>query len=224
MGRCIVALILLGFGAECAFASLSFVPTRGGLTGSDSFSIGTVGADGTTEPSSGFTFATVDGNPITFSDTGASGFTVVQESNEWSGNFANNDLLLWTSGDAVPTTISFGSAVLGVGLQIQPDAFGTPFTASITAFNGATILGSFFPTGSSTSANDNSALFIGVADTTADITSIVINITSPAGVDYAFNELTFSSATPEPSSFALLACGAILLTIVSIRRSRRIAG
>jgi len=45
-----------------------------------------------------------------------------------------------------------------------------------------------------------------------DVSYITVNIASPSGTDYAFNELTFGAAAgtsaPEPSSLALVLCGA----------------
>jgi len=189
------------------------VVSRAELSGSDSLFMSVIGPDGTTEPSSGFTVDTTHSNPVTISDTGTDGFMVLQESNDWSGNFANNDLVLWTTGDAVATTLLFGAPVAGVGMQIQPNFFGSSFTASISAFNVFnTLLGSFTEGGTSNTDNDNSAIFIGVLDSTADVSYITVNIASPSGTDYAFNELTFGAAAgtsaPEPSSLALVLCGA----------------
>lgn len=222
-----IAFLTLGI-AQSSFASVTFVSTRSGLSGSDSLSIGAIGPDGTTEVS-GFVANTVDSNTVTFTDAGANGFSVLQEGNEWSGNFAPLDLILWTGNintgnpDAVPVTMTFGSAVAGVGLQIQPDQFGTTFTASIDAFNAGNVdIGSFTENGSSTSANDNSAIFIGVLSDSANIASITINITSPTGLDFAFNELTFGAAlaTPEPSSLALCLCAAALFPAIVFKRRR----
>jgi hypothetical protein len=227
-----LAVLFVAVTVQSAFGSLSFVSTRGGLSGSDSLFISTIGPDGTGEPSAGFVVDTTNSNAVTISDTGGDGFTVLQEGNDWSGNFANNDLVLWTNGDAVPTTLAFGTPVLGVGMQIEPDCFspgcaaGTGnFTASISAFDSShTLLGSFTENGVSNDNNDNSAIFIGVLSTASNVASIAINITAPAGMDYAFNELTFSSTTttPEPSSLALLLCGAGIFAVIVWKRRRAI--
>ena len=224
----------LAVGAQSAFGSLSFITSRGGLSGSDSLFISSIGPDGTTEPSAGFVVDTTNGNPVTISDSGTSGFTVLQEGNDWLGNFANNDFVLWTTGDAVPTTLAFGTSVAGVGMQIQPNCFspdcqgGTgDFTASISAFDSSSsLLGSFTEDGVSNANNDNSAIFIGVLSSSANVASITINITSPTGQDYAFNELTFgaaSSGVPEPSSLAMVLCGAALVAAIMSKRRGQIA-
>lgn len=112
-------------------------------------------------------------------------------------------------------------------MQIGAGPFG-PFTASITAFDAlSTNLGSFSEAGNETTAEDNSSPFLGVLSTSANIKSIVINIIIPAGVDdFAFNELTFgapsSSSVPEPSSLALILCGAGLFTAIGWKRRHRV--
>ena len=224
-----IALLLtsVGFCISAPLASGSvFVSSRLGLTGSDSLLMSAFGPSGTTF-ASGTSANTADLNTVTVTDSGSFGFSVLQQNDQWSGNFANGDFLLWTGNintldvDAVPVTLTFGSAVAGVGLQIQPDTFGGSFTASIDAFNASDVnIGSFTSTGFSTSANDNSALFLGVLSSTSDIKKITVNIISPPGVDFAFNELTFADV-PEPASLFLLGAG--MLPVFSRRRSGRIA-
>jgi len=64
----------------------------------------------------------------------------------WFGNFAPGDNLLWTAtplgAGAGPITLGFSSAVSGAGLQVQTDIY-MAFTATIDAYDGATLLGSF---------------------------------------------------------------------------------
>ena len=219
---------VLCIATPCASGSV-FVSSRLGLSGSDSLLMSAFGPSGTTL-ASGTSANTANLNTVTVTDSGSFGFSVLQQNDQWSGNFANGDFLLWTGNintldfDTVPVTLTFGSAVAGVGLQIQPDTFGGSFTASIAAFNASNVnIGSFTSTGFSTSAGDNSALFLGVLSSAADIKKITINITSPAGVDFAFNELTFADV-PEPASTSLFLLGAAILPALSRRRrSGRIA-
>lgn len=70
----------------------------------------------------------------------------------WNGDFLlGQDLLTntnWNSPFAV--TISFSTPVFGAGLQIEPGQvqdLPAPFTATVTAFDGATVLGQFSTTG-----------------------------------------------------------------------------
>ena len=210
-----------------AHAATFLVTLRSGLSGSDSLAISAIGGD-QTAVSNGFSVLTLGGNTVTFSNTAADGFTVLQQSNDWSGNFAANDLVLWDNGDAGPVTLGFSTAVGGIGLQIQPNGLPpqvTSFTASIQAFNSSHIsLGSFSESGNSTDAANNSAIFLGIQSTAADIASIQINITSPAGIDFAFNELTFGApaglTVPEPSSWLLLLAG-VGLSPALLRKLRR---
>ena len=218
-----VSLLIAAVAVQSSFASVALITTRAGLSGSDSLLISTIGLDGTTQ-SSGFSAGTALSNTVTFTG-GADGFTVLTEgpSGEWSGNFANNELILWTSGDAVPVTMSFSSLVAGVGMQIQPDEFTTGFTASIDAYDsGNNDIGSFTETGNSTLLNNGSAMFLGVLSTSTNIKKITINITSPTGLDYAFDSLTFGapvSGVPEPSTFFLFLAAAGLWS--SARTFRR---
>ncbi len=227
---CKTSLVLLTIAIHSSFAGVILVTSSGSLSGSDTFLISAIGSDGSTAPN-GVTANTTGGNAVTFTDSGSFGFSVLQQGNEWSGNFANNDLLLWTGNittldaDAVPVTMTFGAAVGGVGTQIQPNNFGIGFTASIDVFDALNNnIGSFTENGNSTPAGDGSAIFIGVLSTSANIKSITINITSP-GVDFAFNKLIFgapatSPSVPEPSSLLLILGGAALLPVVAAKRRR----
>src|ERR1051326_4063188 len=222
-------LTLLTFSISIPFApaSILLVNSRGALSGSDSLPISTFGPEGTLAVS-GTTVSTVNFNAVTVTG-GGNGFSVLQQNDFWPGNFANAALVLWTGNintldaDAGQVIFTFSAPVSGVGLQIQPDAFNTSFTASIDAFDSTnTNLGSFTENGTSTSANDNSAIFIGVVSTSADIKAIAINITSPSGLDFAFNDLTFGTAAgvPEPVSSTLLLIGSGMLTVFALRRAR----
>src|SRR5262249_32538144 len=55
------------------------------------------------------------------------------------------------------------------------------FTAQIQAFHGNQLLGTFSENGPLTTSADNSAIFLGVADTAAEITSVVYSINGAGG-------------------------------------------
>jgi hypothetical protein len=119
----------------------------------------------------------------------------------WFGNFTIGDHLL-TSNQAnyFPLTIAFGSPIFGAGTNIQLDAPG-PFTATIEAFAGNKSLGMFTEDGVSNNNEDGSAIFIGVKDTTDEITSVVLGILNPPAIssDFAINSLEINaSSVPEP--------------------------
>jgi hypothetical protein len=95
----------------------------------------------------------------------------------FDGGFAPGDILLSTY--LVPLTISFNAPVQSVGAQIQDGNIEDRFTAEILAFSGPTLLAVFTASGFSGDLGDNSNIFLGVQDTTADITSITyLNFTS----------------------------------------------
>jgi hypothetical protein len=225
-----LTLLLVSVAVQSSFASLILVTSRGSLSGSDSLAISSIAPDGTVMMS-GFMAMTTAHNVVSVSDIGGNGMSILQEGNEWSGNFAPNDALLWTGNiitgnpDSGPVTLAFATAVGGVGMQIQPDQIPSKFMASITAFDsGNNNLGSFTEMGMSTAANDGSAIFLGVQSSSSNISRILINITMPSGIDFAFNRLTFGApimvTAPEPTSLALLLCGALLFPAIVSKRRR----
>ncbi len=92
---------------------------------------------------------------MTVTSVGAS-LTPNQQNSGWSGNFAPGTALLWTASAGPDITLTFAQPVYGAGAQIQADYFGA-FTAEVIV-NGTQ---HFTETGNSTSAGDNSAIFIG---------------------------------------------------------------
>lgn len=139
----------------------------------------------------------------------------------WFGNFAPGDHLLYTGAafgtGSGPMTTVFSRPVSGVGAQYMNDDYG-PFTAQISLYNGATLLGSFTEPGVSDGAADNSAIFLGAIDLSgADITSAVFSVVGSG--DFAINQLSLREGplapVPEPMSVLLLitllafACGVV---------------
>jgi hypothetical protein len=135
----------------------------------------------------------------------------------WAGNFANGAPLLWTRGVGPDITLSFAAPVYGAGAQFQADIFG-PFTAEVIGIGGS-VLGTFTENGTSNSAGDDSAIFIGILSDTADISSIVFHQTG--GNDFAIGNVALNTsdtpaAVPEPASLSLLGLG--LIGFISTRR------
>jgi hypothetical protein len=151
------------------------------------------------------------GLDATASTTDPAGLFRLDEGTGWLGNFSPGDRLL-TSNTAnyFPLTVIFATPVFGAGANIQLDQH-VPFTAFIEAFNGGTSLGIFTEDGVSNANDDGSAIFIGVRDPNAEITSVVFGLTTPTDSDFAINALRINTnGVPEPSSFYLL-FGALLL-------------
>ncbi len=145
----------------------------------------------------------------------------------WFGNFAPGDGLLWTD-DNGPVTLSLSSPVNAIGTQIMTDFFG-PFTAEIQIYDGGTLLGSFTEGGVSADTEDNSAIFIGMVDSTGpDITSAVFSVTACTEncADFTINDVSLSSVSsvPEPGTFALWSLGLASLMVVTWWRRRSSSG
>jgi hypothetical protein len=149
------------------------------------------------------------GLDATASTTDPAGLLRLNEGTGWVGNFSPGDRLLTSNTAAYfPLTVMFATPVFGAGANIQLDQH-APFTAFIEAFSGATSLGIFTEDGFSNGNEDGSAIFIGVRDPNAEITSVVFGLTTPTDSDFAINALRITEV-PEPSSFYLLS-GALFL-------------
>src|SRR5262249_16378721 len=139
-----------------------------------------------------FTILSTAGTSITVSKTQAGNFNVTtqlsappyQGNGSWNGNFAEGDSVLFTTpGDDKALnaiTLDCGwTPVAAGGAQIQPNSRARPFnfTAQVDAFDAAgQRLVSFTEKGSVTDAADNSAIFIGISSTSANISRIALSI------------------------------------------------
>jgi hypothetical protein len=222
LGLCIIA----GYGAS-AHASVVQVTSRSDLSG-PTFDFGSFGAPGTfiSTPES------EPGGPGAVTVASSSGSLYVkQEGTDWNGNFAvGNNLLAQADDDRSDSfVISFaGAPVYGVGTQIQPASqYYGPFTAEMELFGtGGADLGTVTADGTSTTAQDNSAPFIG-ATSTMPIAYVEFLVSTgypgfPTEGDLAINELSFSDtppvSVPEPGTEFLL--GSALLGIAAAKRFR----
>ena len=117
----------------------------------------------------------------------------------FDGDFAPGDIVVM-SGPPGPLTIYFNTPVRTAGAQIQTNQIGDHFTAEIRAFNGSTLLGSFTENGFSGDVADNSNIFLGVQDATAEITSIEFRTFSTtdggAAAAVAINQMTIDGPPP----------------------------
>jgi hypothetical protein len=95
----------------------------------------------------------------------------------WRGNFMLGDALLFTTVPSIgPVSITFDRPVSGAGAQVQPAAY-CKFRATIKAFDvDNNQIASFTVYGTSTPAQNNTAIFLGVLDSTPTIKRIEFSV------------------------------------------------
>jgi hypothetical protein len=222
----LMGLALLGIAVPSQSQAISEVTTRAGIMQNDYTDWGQLGLPYTEVASGSTARSFVYGVVTTFSQPGNLNFERVDQSptGGWSGNFATGDHLLWNWWNWNYTgtiTLTFNKGLLAVGAQIEGDTYGT-FGATIQAFNKLGVsLGSFSEDGYSAGGDGNSAIFLGVSDTSADIFKIVytVNVNGVA-TDFAINQLAMRTSTvPLPPSVLLLGSG--LLGLLGLRRFRK---
>lgn len=211
-----LALITAVLGATVpATAASTLITSRPALGGNDTVDWGQLGPAFTSVgPSANVVSA--GGVNINVSED-RPGFERRDQGNGWSGNFASGDALLWSTGHG-PATLTFGTNVSAAGFQIQDDYFGA-FTATISAYDSSNnLLGTFNEAGVSTSNSDNSAIFIGIKDTSADIAKIVVNADRN---DFAINKMDIAT-NPVPEASSILGLGSLVsLSGLFLMRRRR---
>jgi hypothetical protein len=235
-------VLLAGCCMACAplFAGPVLVTTPGALGSNDSTSWAQLGGDQTvlTGP---FTATSAQSVGVTgnfdISPTDNTGLVAVvcpaSPSCSWGptsvGMIAGDtDLFAFDNGTNLgtgPIDLSLATALLGAGAWLEGDTLGA-YTASIQAFNGSNSLGAAL-TETSDSAGD--PIFIGILDSTADVTKVEFSLTDCAGCsnngDFAIDTLLMTdavSATPEPSTILLLGSGLAGLAWTRRRRSSNI--
>lgn len=177
-------------------------------------------------------------NPTSSTSVGGLGYTVSQSgagslvrldqgSSGWMGNFGGAETLLYTGGTNGPISISFATGVTGVGAQIQSDFFGA-YGAKLEAFGaGSNSLGSFTFSGISSSAGDDSAIFIGLLSNTTDIFGVtfsLVNAPSNTVTQFAIGNVALvTTPIPEPEIYAMMSIGLGLLGWVGRRRKQQAA-
>jgi hypothetical protein len=219
--------LLLGT-AERAQAGLVLVIDRAALGANDTIDWGQLGGTGTSVASPA---TALSAGMLTFHVSQPGGnFERRDQGNGWNGNFAPGAHLLWTenfnTGGGGPMTL-IGPGVSAIGTQIMADFFGA-FVARISAFDsGGNLLGSFTEAGNSTSAGNNSAIFIGVRSDSTEIARIVLSLDSAVSNvnDFTINTVSLDSrapqVAPEPSTISLALIGSVVGIGYAWRKRRR---
>ncbi len=189
----IISLALFGilYPVSQSSAAPVVVTSRAALAGNDFIDWGLFGPTSTTvtDPSN------INSNngviTATVSMPSGNDFLRVDQGSGWGGNFAAGDRLLWTNIDNGPMVISFDKPVSAAGAQIQADFYGA-FTATINVYDASNnLIGTFNFNGNSNGNADNSAIFLGAADTSPTIKRIEYSVVSSAtpNDDFAVNQL-----------------------------------
>jgi hypothetical protein len=189
--------VLFGCGFISEAHAITFVTDRSALGADDSVDWSSLGADKTSVPTP-LSVTSANGLDVTVNIPGS----IVERRTQgasWAGNFAMGDALLWTKSNPGPLSFAFYNPVSGVGTQIQHNAHSF-FTATIEAFNSSNIsLGSFSLNGNGSRSGDNSAIFIGLLNTSNDIAKVTFNVSGSRFSDFAINQLSLKTSTPIPT-------------------------
>jgi hypothetical protein len=177
--------------------SYSLITSRTALAGTDAIDWG---SQGTSLKANPFTIQSMAGVSVSVSKAQSGRFSIYQQSNGFTGNFAPGDFLLHTSftqpNQVNPITLDFGAtAVAAGGAQIQTLVNGT-FTAEVQAFDAKGVsLASFTEVGNSTTAADNSAIFIGISSDNLTIHKIALSVTAaPKKANFFINKFDFRTS------------------------------
>jgi hypothetical protein len=191
------------------------------------------GAPGTTvgSPGSG---TTSNGVPFTISDTGNAGFVQNCEdktracapaADTWVGEFALDEDVLFNNGASSPVTINFATAITSLSnFQAEPDN-GGPFTETLDAFNGTTLVASdsaAWVNGGGGPPGEGTIPQLSV-DFAGGITSVTISTTNDSSGFAVGGIVSANNTIPEPSTWALAIIGLAGLGFARCRGSRGIA-
>jgi len=219
----LITLLVGTFATGPANAGLIQVGTRAAIGADLTVNWGLFGPAGTVLSC----FCSQTAGPIDVHINGSSGeLDRFDEGTDYTGNFAKGDQLLSQPFLSDIMTVGFSAPIFGFGTQIQPLGYTGAFTAYITVLLNDGPNQTFTVTGNSTTAEDNSAPFIGLTSSVADITAIqflvdIGNANFPKEGALAINQMDVdvAHAVPEPLTFSLFGAG--LAGLAVMRRRKR---
>ena len=141
--------------------------------------------------------------------TPSGAFYTDQQGDPWKGNFSAGDLLIGTGQfDATPAgsiSVTFATPVSAVGAQMGYNVITSkpfPFAAGIRVYDSANnLMATFTLPGVMDNTADNSAVFIGVKDSTgpniARVEFFTTTTTGPFPGSFAINQLRLLDSPPE---------------------------
>ena len=194
-------------------ASASQVLLRADLHGTDFIDWGSLGFDGTPVGS----LAAISTHLGLDADVSlvAGVLTRQNQGTSWFGNFAPGAKLL-SAGRVTPKgpiSINFATGLSAIGAQIETRAYSPPdFDGVIAVYDEFDmLLETHTRSGVSVDFADDSAIFLGVARSTADIFRVDFNIGVPL-LEFSINQVDLIAGValptvPEPSGLPLLALG-----------------
>jgi hypothetical protein len=96
----------------------------------------------------------------------------------WNGNFTSGDALIYSSNQRY-IVFKFKNKVKSVGFQIQSGVLGS-FSCGFQVFDSSDcIVGQTTASGTSSTANDGSALFVGINNSNTCIEKVVVRLDPP---------------------------------------------
>jgi PEP-CTERM motif len=230
MSRVGLLTVLVALALTAAFplganaGTITTFTSLGAFPGNDSLDWGQLGPEFTVVAAP-FSATSVGGLTIHVTQPGNGSFERRDGMTSFSGSFPSGDHLIWNQDNSGEMDFS-QTPIAGFGTSISTDAGGT-FTATLKAFDGATLLGSLTVSGDAI-AGGPLPPFAGITDSVAEITSIVItaNASAPVGTNNGFliDSLSLLTApvpvpVPEPATWLLLSSA--LLGFAVVRRRNR---
>lgn len=209
----LLVFALFSWGAHAGV--ITPVGTRAGLGANDLLNWG-VAADDSSLVASPYSVISVGGLTVTAALTGDLAI-YQQNGGTFLGNFTDGEILLDSAFNDGPITLSFGSAIRGVGFNIQRNDFET-FTGQIDFYGaGNTLFGTVTQLGLSNDNNDGSAIFICGLSSLRDIVRVDVSVSNIPGNSTAFaiNQMSLlttgdpgpggnGTGVPEPGTVTLI--------------------